>query len=52
MDDSDADWGHEIVSLPHSSPVFSLAMTPDRRYLVTGSVQGFTIWEDSTGRMA
>ena len=49
MDDSEADWGREIVSLPHSSLSYSLAMTPDGRYSGGGNLQGFTIWEGSAG---
>ena len=37
-------WGTEIRTLPHDWHVYSIAMTPDCRYIATCGVGGFTIW--------
>jgi WD40 repeat protein len=42
-------WGREIQALSHDWHVFSVAMTPDGKYLAVGGVGGFAIWERKPG---
>jgi len=44
--DNDPAWGSEIASLSHPCHVYAIALTPDGRFLATGSTQGLTIWEN------
>ena len=38
-------WDEQVASLPHSTHLFSTAITPNGKYLAVGGVGGFTIWE-------
>jgi len=49
VDEGQPNWGTEIQALPHDWHVFSVAMTPDGKYLAAGGVGGFTIWTRKDG---
>jgi WD40 repeat protein len=44
VEDGSADWGKEVSRLSHPSHVFSVAQTPDLRYLAIGGIENLTIW--------
>jgi WD40 repeat protein len=46
------DTGREIAKLPHSQEVYTLAFSPDGRWVATRASDTVTIWETTTGREA
>jgi WD40 repeat protein len=38
-------WGEQMESLPHSGHLFSIALSPDSRWLGVGGVDGLTLWK-------
>jgi WD40 repeat protein len=49
LDEGESDWGREIATLAQPSHIYSMALTPDGRFLAAGGVRGFTIWENRRG---
>ncbi len=49
VDEGQSVWGTEIQTLPQDWHAFSVAMTPDGKYLAVCGVGGFTIWTCKDG---